>query len=149
MSSKTADKDKSKVHKLSLKGSAKLVAEFVRVVLLLGYSVPPVLSDVTRLVDWEMLDIVANKTMHSAVSILHPHHPVREYLPRLCFRTWHGIPEYPIANPKLDSNEESTQLKTSQRQSNPSTHPFPQISAPIVSMSIIIAIANCKHEIRD
>lgn len=29
MSSKTADKDKSKVHKLSLKGSAKLVAEFV------------------------------------------------------------------------------------------------------------------------
>lgn len=51
MSSKTADKDKSKVHKLSLKGSAKLVAEFVRVVLLLGYSVPPVLSDVTRLVE--------------------------------------------------------------------------------------------------
>ncbi len=29
MSSKTADKDKSKVHKLALKGSAKLVAEFV------------------------------------------------------------------------------------------------------------------------
>lgn len=29
MSSKSADKDKSKVHKLSLKGSAKLVAEFV------------------------------------------------------------------------------------------------------------------------
>jgi hypothetical protein len=29
MADKAADKDKSKVHKLSLKGSAKLVAEFV------------------------------------------------------------------------------------------------------------------------
>lgn len=28
--SKSKDKDKSKVHKLSLKGSARLVAEFVR-----------------------------------------------------------------------------------------------------------------------
>jgi mitotic spindle assembly checkpoint protein MAD2 len=29
MAEKAADKEKSKVHKLSLKGSAKLVAEFV------------------------------------------------------------------------------------------------------------------------
>lgn len=35
--SKSKDKDKSKVHKLSLKGSARLVAEFVRWNKLISY----------------------------------------------------------------------------------------------------------------
>jgi len=61
-SSTAKDKDKSKVHKLSLKGSSRLVAEFVR----LSRPPPPV---------------TASLTLRLPVPILYPHDPVRELQP--------------------------------------------------------------------
>lgn len=58
-SSTAKDKDKSKVHKLSLKGSSRLVAEFVR----LSRPPPPA---------------TASLTLRPPVPILYPHDPVRE-----------------------------------------------------------------------
>lgn len=58
------DKDKSKVHKLSLKGSAKLVAEFVRH---LDLRLPPPIH---------ILPVVANSCV-PIVSILDTHDSVR------------------------------------------------------------------------
>ena len=65
------DKDKSKVHKLSLKGSSKLVAEFVRLVDAL------LCSTLFRLVAARMYIL----TYCSVVPILNPYHPVRSRRP--------------------------------------------------------------------
>jgi hypothetical protein len=65
----TTEKDKSKVHKLSLKGSAKLVAEFVCLV---------VLMSIRRYLGGAIgcQDKLANTMPFSAVPIFHPYYPV-------------------------------------------------------------------------
>jgi hypothetical protein len=95
MSSAAPEKDKSKTHKLSLKGSAKLVAEFVS----LNPNNPTPTNDASQ---------HANPHPFHPVPILHPHDPVR---PKPFPRQYH--PSGPCANTPKASSAASTPPRTS------------------------------------
>lgn len=107
-------KDKDKVHRLSLKGSARLVAEFVRRPRARPPPPPFVPSPAPAAADRAL-----------QVPILHPHYPVRPEPPLLRARR-----RLAVADPRCPaSNAASTRPRTLQRalMSMPMPTPRPQV----------------------